>query len=741
MNNNNMSKRPIYGTTIYIGETFSEMSHGTFRSIVFQDLIHKGYIIALVHGDINHPILYTRFHSSCVTSETMRSLDCDCVKQLEGAIQKIAEYGHGILFYLIQEGRGCGYVGKSRACMNVQYSHDTINTFDAYNQLGMIPDYRDYRNIGDICHILHITSKFVLLTNNPDKMNAFNKLGLKLERTESIEIKPNPFNQEYLISKEQYGHHLLQTKNKINRYQLPYEPTKPFIPTSVPGCERFVHVASYYLPIKPVYGELLVEHDIWDQVKNESGLVATPMRDKMLITIGDDTLFDKRKELLCQPYWIKVNVYYDIATFDDYIVLQYEDCQDVDPIVRIHSESLFNRFPLNKRPYKERYKESLRKIIRHGRGYIVLLYKDGRGAGLGSFVLNQISENSTGIKYDTRDYDGALKLLSSYLKGYTPIILTGDSSRYIIEDACRELKIEVKEWIKFDKSLTGLQSLQLRFDQLPGYLELVKKVDVQKLEDNYIVTGIGSSYAHAVYLTYLNPNIQLIHYDKFVDTDKPVIIFSQLLSPHINRILNKTTGPIIVITTYYSGHSRRDRQSIYNKLVKRNAIIIRYPEEKPDDTLIRIQGPIAGYIICHRLLNLELPSLDIPFVNNNLLNQLVSKKAVIIIVPSNLIPLMSNISMKFVEGLFWNTPNIVDSITFAHGVYQMGESNQLPVISLVENSNFDELLEDRLHFAPINNIIQIELWFTKLILLLIARSGINQLEWPGKYKQHLIYEK
>jgi len=50
----------------------------------------------------------------------MRSLDCDCKQQLNGAIKKICA-NNGILFYLIQEGRGCGYVGKSRACMNVQY--------------------------------------------------------------------------------------------------------------------------------------------------------------------------------------------------------------------------------------------------------------------------------------------------------------------------------------------------------------------------------------------------------------------------------------------------------------------------------------------------------------------------------------------------------------------------------------------------------------------------------------------
>jgi len=93
--------RQIYGTTIYIDKTPLNTIYGEMTAYAFQDLIHKGYIIALVHGDINAPTLYTRLHSSCVTSELMRSLDCDCKQQLNGAIKKICS-GNGILFYLIQ---------------------------------------------------------------------------------------------------------------------------------------------------------------------------------------------------------------------------------------------------------------------------------------------------------------------------------------------------------------------------------------------------------------------------------------------------------------------------------------------------------------------------------------------------------------------------------------------------------------------------------------------------------------
>lgn len=81
----------------------------------------------------------------------------------------------------MQEGRGCGYVGKSRDRMTVQYYEDkqSITTFEAYDMLGLKHDYRDYTDIQSIVKILNIDSEFILLTNNPDKIQKFIKLGLK----------------------------------------------------------------------------------------------------------------------------------------------------------------------------------------------------------------------------------------------------------------------------------------------------------------------------------------------------------------------------------------------------------------------------------------------------------------------------------------------------------------------------------------------------------------------------------
>ncbi len=76
---------------------------------VFRNLHTRAYALAICRGDIrtSAPLL-ARVHSACVTSEAFGGCDCDCAEQLEQALARIAEAGRGVVFYLMQEGRGAG---------------------------------------------------------------------------------------------------------------------------------------------------------------------------------------------------------------------------------------------------------------------------------------------------------------------------------------------------------------------------------------------------------------------------------------------------------------------------------------------------------------------------------------------------------------------------------------------------------------------------------------------------------
>ena len=479
-------ERPIAGTTLYLATCTLKLTCGTFIVHTFQDIIHKGYILALTYGDVmSGQPLPCRIHSSCVTSETLRGCDCDCAEQLEGALEGITRQGQGVLFYLIQEGRGVGYLSKSRDRMLVQASQDQISTFEAYRILGLKRDYRHYYDIIPICQVLGIKTRFILLTNNQDKVTAMQELGVEIIRTEALEYPPNPYNLTYLSSKQKAGHNLQHPQKSHLKRVLTPESVIPFKPHSIAKAQRFVYVASYFLPIKPVNGEIVLEESVFKNtfsnrpieqfmegpdalIKNYSLL----RNRRFLIKTNPEALIHHQKEhpedplleKLTQPCWFRVHVYTDIVTSEDFIVLTYGNPQAYHrPMVRIHSDSIFNRFPGNDLTNKEKFKSTLQKIIHYGEGIIVLLYNDGRGAGFGAYAEDRMlteqgfshstdeSYETLGISYDRRDYDAAIALLKNHLPlGPIQMIFNEPSSLVRKKDCLEALanhNIEVDHWV------------------------------------------------------------------------------------------------------------------------------------------------------------------------------------------------------------------------------------------------------------------------------------------------------
>ncbi len=473
---NPLLERPMLGTTLYLAECDVETRFGPFRATIFQDIIDKHYVLALAHGDIRAPgPLYTRLHSSCVTSETLGGCDCDCGQQLEGAFKVIAAKGRGILFYLMQEGRGVGYVGKSRDRMLVQASLDQISTFQAYQALGLKKDHRHYDNISDICRLLGISPEFVVLTNNPDKIEALHAQGLKVVGTEALEFEPGPFNLAYLTSKADGGHILRQPAVSELRRALPPEPVIPFNPHALAGAVRFIHTSSYFLPIRPVDNEIVLTrgqfakipagHPLMDGSRAIAG-------DRVLVRVDCTNLVAHRRqhpedpvaELLSTPYWFRVHVYYDVVTSQEFVVLVHgkPDAAAV-PVVRLHSDSLFNRFPLRTVANRDKLQQSVKHIVEHGHGLLLLLHNDGRGAGFGAFATDQMmtqrgeavstdeAYQKIGVGYDSRDYDASMLLLRQHL-AHGRIHMVMNSPESLVRkpeyaEALHRNGIDVEKWI------------------------------------------------------------------------------------------------------------------------------------------------------------------------------------------------------------------------------------------------------------------------------------------------------
>lgn len=144
-----------------------------------------------------------RAHSECITGDLFLSQKCDCGLQLDAALGRIAREG-GVLLYLRQEGRGIGLTSKVKAYALQDQGLDTIA---ANIHLGLESDARNHRLGALMLRILDIKAA-TLLTNNPEKVDAFTKEGIDVLR-ESIALEANSHSRAYLqIKKDILGHYL-----------------------------------------------------------------------------------------------------------------------------------------------------------------------------------------------------------------------------------------------------------------------------------------------------------------------------------------------------------------------------------------------------------------------------------------------------------------------------------------------------------------------------------------------------
>lgn len=185
-------------------------AYGDFSLVAFEEINTKEVHMALVKGtwQKDEPVL-VRVHSSCVTGDIFGSCRCDCGPQLHAAMQMVSDEGKGVVLYMKQEGRGIGLLNKLKAYKLQEQGLDTV---EANLQLGFDMDNRDYGIGAQILHHLGI-SKIRLITNNPKKRVGLMGYGLEIVDNVPIEIKPNPHNERYLLTKrDKLGHQILKSK-------------------------------------------------------------------------------------------------------------------------------------------------------------------------------------------------------------------------------------------------------------------------------------------------------------------------------------------------------------------------------------------------------------------------------------------------------------------------------------------------------------------------------------------------
>lgn len=163
--------------------------------------------LALVLGDVaGQENVLVRVHSECFTGDVLGSLRCDCGEQLHQAMEAIAVKGAGVIVYLRQEGRGIGLLEKLRAYNLQDEGYDTV---DANLMLGHQADSREYTVAALILQDLGVQS-VRLLTNNPDKIEKLEALGIAVTRRMALRPTVQAENVDYLRTKVDRMRHLLE---------------------------------------------------------------------------------------------------------------------------------------------------------------------------------------------------------------------------------------------------------------------------------------------------------------------------------------------------------------------------------------------------------------------------------------------------------------------------------------------------------------------------------------------------
>jgi GTP cyclohydrolase II len=150
------------------------------------------------------PAPLVRPHSECLTGDVFGSERCDCGPQLREAVERVASAG-GFVLYLRQEGRGIGLYSKLEA---YALQDAGLDTYEANLALGHDEDERDYTVAAQMLRALGVP-RVALLSNNPDKAEQLDRLGVAVTKRVPTEVHLSAANASYLAAKARRAAHTL----------------------------------------------------------------------------------------------------------------------------------------------------------------------------------------------------------------------------------------------------------------------------------------------------------------------------------------------------------------------------------------------------------------------------------------------------------------------------------------------------------------------------------------------------
>lgn len=335
------------------------------------------------------------------------------------------------------------------------------------------------------------------------------------------------------------------------------------------------------------------------------------------------------------------------------------------------------------------------------------------------------------------------------------------------------------------------QRLAMIPDLLSGMVkDPLTRVSVRtQTTQHFLVTGTGSSEAHARFLVYLlnrhaRRAAEFVPLSAFCELPRQfgrgrtLVVVSQGLSPNAQVAVDRFRDfdHLVVFTSTTAAGcdaaGKRDRAAKVRELEAAGVEFIRSPLEEEYATLIRVVGPLAVYVRAHQFARCLAPDA-LPPLDGGELASLLDRRAPADVVArfeahaeafrrgfyllagAPLCEFAQNLGYKFLEGLFWSAPVIWDYLQFAHGPFQEVTLQPRPVAILEGPGGAERDLAARTRTmlesagvpcidlpaaapAPLC-IFEYEALFNDLVFQLIRRFGVDQRHWPSKGRDDPLY--
>ncbi len=305
----------------------------------------------------------------------------------------------------------------------------------------------------------------------------------------------------------------------------------------------------------------------------------------------------------------------------------------------------------------------------------------------------------------------------------------------------------------------------------------------------FIVTGTGSSEAHARYLTMLLnlhtdraaaylPLSGFTLAERAAFAGATLVVFSQGVSPNAQIALRRRRefNHCILFTSSTPASARLagkpERAALLQAIGDEGGELIEFPLAEEYTTLIRFVGPLAGYLAALQFaavlpgsrLRLPTPNEIIPLLAApapvDLLAAMKNLPSAFsagfnLVTAAPISDFAQNLACKFMEGLYWPCPPISDFLQFAHGPFQEMNAHPKPVVILQGGSVIEaELVERSVRMLrevglnafvirvagdPLHAIFGFEAALNALVFEVMRHLRVDQVNWPGKGRDDLLY--